>query len=116
VADVLAARLGVGAGVVHGVEDHRVHEHLQGGYGLGRQSFGGRMLRILLLPAVEAHRSVIGNPGRITFYNNKRRPRRALGQAGPLRPLPVNVIDLDHFRFARRDRFGGILHEYHVVA
>jgi hypothetical protein len=58
---------------------------------------------------------VIGNPGRITFYNNKRLPHRALGRAGPLRP-PVNVIDLDHFRFARRDRFGGILHEYHVVA
>jgi transposase InsO family protein len=46
------------------------------------------------------------------FYNDHR-PHRALGNAAPLRPLPDNVIDLDHFRIARRDRIDGILHEYH---
>ena len=50
-----------------------------------------------------------------TFYN-EHRPHRALGQAAPLRPLPVNVIDLDDFRVTRHDRIGGILHEYHIAA
>jgi hypothetical protein len=50
-----------------------------------------------------------------TFYN-EHRPHRALGQAAPLRPLPDNVTDLDHFRVTRRDRIGGILHEYHIAA
>jgi putative transposase len=50
-----------------------------------------------------------------SFYNGHR-PHRALGQAAPLRPLPENVIDLDHFRVTRHDRIGGILHEYHLVA
>ncbi|HWG27785.1 integrase core domain-containing protein [Actinospica sp.] len=50
-----------------------------------------------------------------SFYNTHR-PHRALGQAAPLRPLPDNVTDLDHFRVARRDRIGGILHEYHHAA
>jgi hypothetical protein len=39
-----------------------------------------------------------------------------LGQAAPLRPLPDNVTDLDHFRVTRSDRIGGILHEYHPAA
>jgi transposase InsO family protein len=50
-----------------------------------------------------------------SFYN-EHRPHRALGQAAPLRPLPDNVVDLDHFRVTRRDRIGGILHEYHLIA
>jgi hypothetical protein len=49
------------------------------------------------------------------FYNDHR-PHRALGQAAPLRPLPENVIDLDAFRVTRRDRTGGLLHEYRHVA
>jgi transposase InsO family protein len=49
------------------------------------------------------------------FYNTHR-PHRALNQAAPLRPLPSSVTDLDHFRVQRRDRAGGILHEYHLVA
>jgi hypothetical protein len=49
------------------------------------------------------------------FYNDHR-PHRALGQAAPLRPLPQNVIDLDAFRASRRDRAGGLLHEYWHVA
>ena len=49
------------------------------------------------------------------FYN-AHRPHRALNQAAPFRPLPDSVTDLDHFRVQRRDRAGGILHEYHLVA
>lgn len=50
-----------------------------------------------------------------SFYN-EHRPHRALGQAAPLRPLPDNVVDLDHFRVTRHDRIGGILHEYRLIA
>ena len=49
------------------------------------------------------------------FYNDHR-PHLALGQAAPLRPLPQSVIDLDAFRVSRRDRAGGLLHEYRHVA
>jgi putative transposase len=49
------------------------------------------------------------------FYNTHR-PHRTLKQAAPLRPLPDGVTDLDHFRVQRRDRAGGVLHEYHLVA
>jgi hypothetical protein len=49
------------------------------------------------------------------FYNGHR-PHRALGQAAPLRPLPKNAIDLETFRIRRRDRAGGILHEYQHAA
>jgi putative transposase len=50
------------------------------------------------------------------FFYNKHRPHRTLGQAAPLKPLPDNVVDLDHFRVIRRARIGGILHEYHLVS
>jgi transposase len=49
------------------------------------------------------------------FYN-AHRPHRALTQAAPLRPLPDGIADLDHFRVLRRDRAGGMIHEYHLVA
>jgi transposase len=49
------------------------------------------------------------------FYNTHR-PHRTLRQAAPLRPLPDGVADLDHFRVRRRDRAGGVIHEYHLVA
>src|SRR6476660_8940671 len=44
------------------------------------------------------------------------RTARTLNQAAPFRPLPDGVTDLDHFRVRRRDRAGGVLHEYHLVA
>ena len=47
---------------------------------------------------------------------NAHRPHRALKQAAPLRPLPDGVTDLDHFRVQRRDRAGGVIHEYRLVA
>ena len=49
------------------------------------------------------------------FYNTHR-PHRTLNQAAPLRPLPDGVTDLDHFRIRRRDRAGGVIHEYRLVA
>jgi putative transposase len=49
------------------------------------------------------------------FYS-AHRPHRTLNQASPLRPLPRAVTDLDHVRAQRRDRAGGVLHEYHLVA
>ena len=49
------------------------------------------------------------------FYNTHR-PHRTLNQAAPLRPLPDGVTDLDHFRLLRRDRAGGVIHEYRLVA
>jgi len=49
------------------------------------------------------------------FYNTHR-PHRTLNQAAPLRPLPDGVTDLDHSRVRRRDRAGGVIHEYRLVA
>ena len=49
------------------------------------------------------------------FYNTHR-PRRTLKQAAPLRQLPDRITDLDQFRVQRRDRVGGVIHEYHLVA
>jgi transposase InsO family protein len=49
------------------------------------------------------------------FYNTHR-PHRTLNQAAPLRPLPDGVTDPDHFRLQRRDRAGGVIHEYRLVA
>jgi len=49
------------------------------------------------------------------FYNGHR-PHRSLGQGAPTRPLPEGVIDLEQLRIRRRDRAGGVLHEYHQVA
>src|ERR1035438_6504168 len=44
------------------------------------------------------------------------RPHRALKQAAPLRQLPDGITDLDQFRVQRRDRAGGVIHEYRLVA
>jgi hypothetical protein len=49
------------------------------------------------------------------FYNTHR-PHRTLNQAAPLRPLPDGVTNLDRLRVRRRDRAGGVIHEYRLVA
>ena len=49
------------------------------------------------------------------FYNTHR-PHRTLKQAAPLRPLPNGVADLEQFRVRRRNRVGGVIHEYRLVA
>ncbi|MGH3376356.1 MAG: integrase core domain-containing protein [Pseudonocardiaceae bacterium] len=47
-------------------------------------------------------------------YFNEHRPHRALNQASPLRALP-DPVDAD-IKAIRRDRLGGLLHEYAQVA
>ena len=49
------------------------------------------------------------------FYNIHR-PHRTLKQAAPLRPLPDGVTNMNYFRVKRRDRVGGVIHEYRLVA
>jgi transposase InsO family protein len=56
-----------------------------------------------------------------TFHHNKHRPHRSLGQRPPLaptaapeQPVPGEVPRLDRLR--RRDRLGGLTHEYHLAA
>jgi putative transposase len=46
---------------------------------------------------------------------NDHRPPRALGQAAPRRPLP-DAHPGPHIRVCRRDRLGGLIHEYAQVA
>jgi transposase InsO family protein len=48
-------------------------------------------------------------------HYNGHRPHRALGQASPLGPAEPPVI-LPDGRIARRDRLGGLIHEYAQVA
>jgi hypothetical protein len=48
------------------------------------------------------------------YYNSHRR-HRSLGQVAPLRPLPRRTTtEINDVR--RRDRLGGLLHEYQQVA
>ena len=48
-------------------------------------------------------------------HYNDHRPHRTLGQAAPLRPLPHRRRTEIH-NVQRRDRLGGLLHEYQQVA
>ena len=66
--------------------------------------------RILIVNAVHLRKV-------LTEYEdhfNAHRPHRALNQASPLRPLP-DPVDAD-IKVIRRDRLGGLLHEYSQVA
>jgi putative transposase len=49
------------------------------------------------------------------YHYNSHRPHRALGQAAPLRPLPQPTTS-ETITVQRRDRLGGLLHEYQQVA
>jgi transposase InsO family protein len=52
-------------------------------------------------------------------YFNQHRPHRTLAGAAPLRPLPEPITEparLAHLDVRRRDRLGGILHEYQHAA
>ena len=48
-------------------------------------------------------------------HYNDHRPHRTLGQAAPLRPLPQRPTRGSN-TIRRRDRLGGLLHEYQQVA
>ena len=45
-------------------------------------------------------------------YHNDHRPHMALCSAAPLKPLPAEITDLEAFWVRRRDRAGGVIHEY----
>jgi hypothetical protein len=52
------------------------------------------------------------------FYN-RHRPHQGIGNARPLCMLPTPIADPDemaHLNIRRRDRLGGILHEYEHAA
>jgi transposase InsO family protein len=49
------------------------------------------------------------------LHYNGHRPHRTLDQAAPLRPLPHHTTTEIH-NVLRRDRLGGLLHEYQQVA
>jgi transposase InsO family protein len=66
--------------------------------------------RILLTNARHLHKIL----AEYETHFNTHRPHRALNQASPLRPLP-DPADAD-MKIARRDRLGGLLHEYAQVA
>jgi putative transposase len=67
--------------------------------------------RILILNAPHARRAL----REYEEHFNTHRPHRALRQAAPLRPLPHPSADPDS-TIIRRDRLGGLLHEYAQVA
>jgi hypothetical protein len=48
-------------------------------------------------------------------HDNSHRPHRTLSQAAPLRPLPQPTTSATT-TVRRRDRLGGLLHEYQQVA
>ena len=48
-------------------------------------------------------------------HYNDHRPHRTLGQAAPARPLPRRATT-ETYKIQRRDRLGGLVHEYHQVA
>ncbi|MFC9949153.1 integrase [Streptomyces prasinus] len=52
------------------------------------------------------------------FYNFHR-PHQGIANARPLRPLPMSISDpeqITHLDIRRRQRLGGILHEYRHAA
>jgi transposase InsO family protein len=53
------------------------------------------------------------------YFYNGHRPRQGLANARPLHPLPTPLTEPDEIarlRIRRRDRLGGILHEYEHAA
>jgi transposase InsO family protein len=48
-------------------------------------------------------------------HYNRHRPHRALHQASPRKALP-ELANLDQLKVRRRDRLGGVIHEYTQVA
>jgi putative transposase len=52
-------------------------------------------------------------------HHNAHRPHRGISNARPLHPLPEPITDPDtimHLNIRRRDRLGGVLHEYEHAA
>jgi putative transposase len=57
--------------------------------------------------------------GEYEAHYDTHRPHRGIANARPLCPLPQPITDpaaITHLRIRRRDRLGGLLHEYHHAA
>jgi hypothetical protein len=53
------------------------------------------------------------------LHDNAHRPHQGISNARPLRPLPEPITDpgaVTHLDIRRRDRLGGIIHEYRHAA
>jgi putative transposase len=48
-------------------------------------------------------------------HHNEHRPHRSLGQLPPF-AMPPSTAHRPPSRIGRRDRLGGLLHEYHAIA
>jgi hypothetical protein len=77
----------------------------------GSAAYAGEILDRTLIVNVAHLRKVLAE---YETYFNRHRPHRVLHQASPLRALP-DPIDAD-ITVLRRDRLGGLLHEYSQVA
>jgi putative transposase len=68
-----------------------------------------------LTPGSRDQRHAITVLGEYQHHDNNHRPHRTLGQAAPLRPLPYRTTS-EAITVRRRDRLGGLLHEYQQAA
>jgi hypothetical protein len=76
----------------------------------------GDMTTVTFTPNIGIILAVAGCGAAFVDFYNTHRPHRTLNQAAPLRQLPGGITDLDQFRVQRRDRAGGVIHEYRLVA
>jgi hypothetical protein len=61
------------------------------------------------------HRHLLHALREFEFFYNEHRPHQGISNARPLAPLPepiTNPDQLTRLRVRRRDRLGGLLHEY----
>jgi transposase InsO family protein len=73
------------------------------------------LILILILILILNQRHAAAALGEFEQHYNTHRPHRTLGQAAPLRPFPQRTTsEVNTIR--RRDRLGGLLHEYLHVA
>jgi transposase InsO family protein len=80
------------------------------------ERFVGTIRRELLDPILIINQRHAGTVlQEFEHHLNEHRPHRTLSQAAPLRPLPEPTrTEINNVR--RRDRLGGLLHEYQQVA
>lgn len=78
------------------------------------------------LPACQSSTGLIWNQRHLLhalheleIFYNEQRPHQGIANARPLAPLPDPITDLDRItdlNIHRRDRLGGVLHEYKNAA
>ena len=90
------------------VEAPKANAHAERWVGTVRREVLDRML-------IFGRRQLVSVLAEYADHYNVHRPHRALGQAPPLRPVESAAI-LSAGRVVRRDRLGGLIHEYAQVA